>query len=222
VTIRELLEIAPILAAVATVLAALVAAFTLFATAVVNARTARVVERDKFRRQIMLENVRPFLVRLDKNLVVYRQFIDAGPVLSKELRAMAKEPPEKMKERAEAAAEGLGELIVQVLGTRELWESTTGASVIFRDQRLLDVSYEWAKATNEFLQLVKRNEHGLTAHPERLDEMSKLARNMMWKATDLRIALEETVIQPRGLAARASYRAIQPVRERWRRWRRMD
>jgi hypothetical protein len=112
VTIRELLEIAPILAAVATVLAALVAAFTLFATAVVNARTARVVERDKFRRQIMLENVRPFLVRLDKNLVVYRQFIDAGPVLSKELRAMAKEPPEKMKERAEAAAEGLGELIV--------------------------------------------------------------------------------------------------------------
>lgn len=203
--LEELLKLPGGLIGAGAVLAAVISALTVLLGAFVKARTARAVAKDTFRRQLLYDNVKPFLERLNRQIAVYERLTEAGSVVVKELDSIGKATTEEAKVKMEAVRTLLTDLRQEILDTKELWNSTSGMSVIARDQRLVDTATTWLRSSHDFLNLLSGKTFGITAEPVRVSEMRKAAREAMWKAVQLRIELEEAVIQPRGWVRTQGY-----------------
>ena len=204
--LEELLKLPGGLIGASAVLAAIISGLTVLLGALVNARTARAVAKDTFRRQLLYDNVKPFLERLNGQIAVYERLTEAGSLVVKKLDGIGKATAEEIKVQLGAAQTVLKDLPQEILGTKELWNSTSGMSVIARDQRLVDTMTTWARSSHDFLNLLNDNTFGITAEPVRVSEMRKAAQEAMWKTVELRIELEEAVIRPRGWVRTQGYR----------------
>ena len=69
--LEELLKLPGGLIGASAVLAAIISGLTVLLGALVNARTARAIAKDTFRRQLLYDNVKPFLERLNGQIAVY-------------------------------------------------------------------------------------------------------------------------------------------------------
>ncbi len=195
------------------VLAALISGLTVLLGALVNAKTARAVAKDTFRRQLLYDNVKPFLERLNGQIAAYERVTEAGTLVAETLDGIRKSTSEETKASTKAAAITLLEdLRQEILRTKDLWNSTSGTSVIARDPRLLDTAMAWLRSSHDF-KLFMSNTYGITADPVKVAEMKTAAREAMWKAVELRIELEEAVIRPRGWMKRQSYRVARRLRK---------
>lgn len=213
-TIADLQQFpAGVAAAVATLVAALVAAMTVILSAAIGARTAKVVARDNFRRQVLFENLKPFLVRLDARIAMYHRLIDAGPFITQELHGIAKATDQDRASKVEFVLAMLRELPGELAGLQELWRSTSSMSLLVRDQRLIDLAASWLRTTTDFMALVEGNPFGVTSAPARIAEMKQAASKALWGAVELRVALEESVIQPAGWVTRRMYDSRQVLQK---------
>src|SRR5438132_577703 len=92
---------APVVGAVAALLVALISALTVIVGALVNARSAKIVARDTFRRELLFENLKPFLKRLNETIVTLQAIIDAGPAVAGGLDEVGRAAPDERKGRIE-------------------------------------------------------------------------------------------------------------------------
>ena len=86
-----------------------------------------------------------------------------------------------------------------------MWVETSGLTVLYRDQRLIDLTARWVQRRRECLELLVSEGSKPASSEMALERMSEAVFQTNNEAVLLRIAIEESIIDPPNWMSRTLY-----------------
>jgi hypothetical protein len=205
VTLQDILNLpAPVIGALAVLCAAAFSAVMVMLTALVNTRSARRIARDNFRRELLSKNLKPFVEKLDEQIAALARFHNLV-IDSKKWRLESPSPEEH--ERAASRKKRVDEFnaVRQQLESAMSWLESSGSGVIIRDQRLMDLNSRLLAAQIKCVDVLVAESKTAESDSSVSERMFEVVSTAQAKAVVLRVAIDETIIDPPGWLSRRVY-----------------
>jgi hypothetical protein len=181
-----------VLAAAATLVAAIVAGCTVTLATWINVRAARKLAHETARRDFRLTIMRPCFDYLDRRIVQYREAIEMGPAVVAGIeKAIPLAPDERAKE-VTALGQRVQEFATRLAQSKGINQSPALLAVVVSNRRVVDAFSEWLTKDRAFFEaLVAAG--GVTAVPEALTELRQRASDAFKMAVTFRIIAEDAL-----------------------------
>jgi hypothetical protein len=207
----------------ATIIASIVGAITAFVVATVNAYAASRLARESAKRDHRLRTITPYLEHLDKRIALYRELMDAGPILSTALRktielvkSEQEQKAQKVQELMDPVLQRLRDIPTRMTSSKAVYDSAGWFSFVSSDQRVLDRQHDWLDKDLAFWESFA-SVGGFTANPEKLKQLSKRASEALDGAVSARRAIEDFVFGGRRWIQRSLHYVWSKLRDAWER-----